>query len=91
MQFTEVLDIIIYGTVILGYFTIVNDRYHIAKGIEEILIMGNDNKSSLVAFEGLDQGVNGIVVQMICWLIEEENLWCFVGNQSEGYARFLSS
>ena len=83
MQFTEVLDIIIYGAVVLGYFSMVNDRDHIAKGIEEILVMGNDNKSSLVAFEGLNQGINGIVVQMICGLIEEENLWSFVGNQSE--------
>ena len=84
MLFTEGLNIIIDSSIILCNTTIVNDGDHIAKGVKEVLIMGNDDEATFVALEGLNKGIDGIIIQMICGLIQQEDLRSFVSDHGEG-------
>jgi hypothetical protein len=67
---TEIFNIIIDSSFVLCDGTIIDNGYHVAKGVKEVLVMGDNNETTFVALEGLDKGVDGIVVQMICGLIQ---------------------
>jgi len=51
----------------------------------------DDDQTSLKFVKSLDEGVDGIVIQMVSWLIEDQNMGSFPGDHGERNSRFLSS
>jgi hypothetical protein len=53
--------------------------------------MGNDDEATFVALQGLDKSIDCIVIQMICGLIQQQNLRSFVSDHGERNSRFLTT
>jgi len=85
------LSVIIDVSVELAHSAVVNDIESIAESTQEVLVMRYDDESSFVVVESNDEGVDGVKVQMVCRLIQQEDVWLLPGDDGEGDTGFLSS
>ena len=70
---------------VLDNINLVADRFN------EMLIMGNNNKSSIVRIQRQGEGIDGVDIQVIGRFIHEHDVGVLEDNRGEGDSTFLSS
>ena len=52
----------------------VDDVERITESAEEVLVVTDHHKTTLEVVESYDQGIDGIEVEMVCWLVKHQNV-----------------
>jgi len=70
---------------------LVDDVEAITESTQEVLVVTNHHETAFEVVKTDDQGVDGIVIQMIGRLIEHENMRSLPGDNGKGDTRLLST
>jgi len=69
----------------------VNDVEAIAEGGNEVLVMGDDHKTTFEVVQGDDQGIDRVEIKMVCRLIEQQNVRFLPGDDGETDSGLLTT
>lgn len=75
----------------LSHSAVVDNVEAIAQSRQEVLIVRYDNKTTLVVVESHNERVNGVEIQMVRRLIEQQDMGLVPSDESEGNARLLTT
>ena len=75
----------------LSHLAVVDHIEAITERRDEVLVMGNDDKTTFEVVQGDDQGVDSVEIQMVGWLVEQEDVRLLPCDDGETDSTLLTS